>query len=163
MTEFVKNVVVLNPVGGGSGGGTVNQGEPNPLCSQGWPVRLTGLGNDVIECVDIADPTTQSARVNIVAGLPQQTAIVDWSGTIAVGGTSQLAVASNLNRKYLFIQNVSSGDLWINFDLNATIGQPSIKLTPGEKFVMESSVVAISDVYIIGATLGQEYTAKSSP
>jgi hypothetical protein len=164
MTEFIKKVLVVNQVApGGGGGSVVDQGAPNADCNQGWPVRLTGIDGDAgIACVDVADVATSSVRVNIVAGLPQQTDIVDFSGTIAVGGTSQLAIPFNLNRRYLLIQNVDAGDLWINFNLAATIGQPSIKLAPGEKFIMDSSIVAITDMYVIGALTGQQYTAKSS-
>ncbi len=163
MTEFIKKVLVVNQVApGGGGGSVVDQGAPNPDCGQGWPVKITApIGDGGTACIDIGDAATSSARVNIVAGLPQPMDMSDFSGTITLGGTSQLAVPTNNNRRYLFIQNVDAGDLWVNFNLAATIGQPSIKLATGERFVMESSVIFLYDVYVIGATTGQEFVIKT--
>ncbi len=163
MTEFIKKVLVVNQVAPGGGGDvTVNQGAPNEDCGQGWPVRITApFGDGGTACIDIGDVDTSSARVNIVAGLPAPIDMSDFSGTITLGGTSQLAIPVNTNRKYIFIQNVSTGDLWFNFNLAATIGQPSVRLSAGDSFVMESSVIFLYEIYIIGATTGQEFVIKS--
>lgn len=91
---------------------------------------------------------------------PVQGIVVNKSGTIAAASTSQTLAVANTARKYIFIQNVSSGDLWINFTGAATIGQPSIQLTPGSRFVMEIGFVSTEQINIIGATLGQAYTVK---
>jgi hypothetical protein len=163
MTEFIKKVLVVNQVAPGGGGTvTVNQGEPNPDCAQAWPVRITAPNGDGgTACIDIGDMDTSSARVNIVAGLPAPIDMVDFSGTITLGGTSQLAIPTNLNRKYIFIQNVSTGDIWFNFNLAATLSQPSIRLSTGDSFVMESSAIFLYEIYIIGATTGQPFVIKS--
>lgn len=160
MTEFVKHVYVLNPSTGGSGGGVVEQGEPNADCSKAWPVKFSALFNDSIVCIDAGDFLNNALRVNVVAGLPVAGTVVDYSTTITNGGTDQVAIPPNSTRKYLFIQNVSSGDLWFNFDIPATLSFPSIKLLSGEKFVMESSYVSTQEIHIIGATTGQEFVAK---
>lgn len=85
---------------------------------------------------------------------------IDRSGTITAGGTSQQLSAAFATRKYLFIQNQSSEDLYVNFTTNAVIGQPSIKIPPNASFVMESSGVTGEKINIIGATTGDAYAAK---
>jgi len=87
--------------------------------------------------------------------------LTDGSGTITTGGTAQTIFALNASRKYLYVQNQSTGNLWINFGTNAVQGQPSILITPnGASFVMEASFLSGQSVTIIGATTGQAFTAK---
>lgn len=86
--------------------------------------------------------------------------LTDRSGTISNGGTSQEVMGANANRTYLLVQNVSAGDLWINFGVAAVANQSSIKLAPGAAFVMEDNAVEVRAVNVIGATTGQAYTAK---
>lgn len=86
--------------------------------------------------------------------------ITDGSGTISVGGTSQVVFAANPIRKYLIFQNQSSGDLWINFGIAAVQSQPSIRVFPGESFLMEGSHISTDSINVIGATTGQSFAAK---
>ena len=153
MEQNIRNVVVLNPIVG-----TANQGTPGP-CNTPWPVVLTEDGTDV--CVKVADSPNKAVRVNIVAGSGvAQGALIDHSGTITLGGTSQLLAAANVNRRYLFMQNNSTADLWINFGVAAVISQPSIRLFAGDNFVMESMFISTQTVNIIGATTGQAFSTK---
>jgi hypothetical protein len=89
-------------------------------------------------------------------------AVVDHSGTIAVGNTAQILMAANTARRYLLIENVSAGDLWFNFTTTAVIGQPSLKLPSGASFVMEDSPISTEAISIIGATGGQTFVSKES-
>jgi hypothetical protein len=87
----------------------------------------------------------------------------DYSGTITTGGTAQELVTGNLGRMYLFIQNVSSSDLWINFgSVDAEPDSPSIKIQPDLAIVWESGLgfVPSSNITIYGATTGQAFTVK---
>lgn len=87
--------------------------------------------------------------------------MTDRSGTITTGGTSQQLAPSFPNRSYLFVQNLSTGDLWINFTTVATTAQPSIRIPPNPAaFVMESDYISGEVVNIVGATTGQAFTAK---
>lgn len=89
--------------------------------------------------------------------------LTDGSGTIATGGTAQAVFAAKPNRRYLLIQNNSTGPLWINFTTEAVAGQPSIQLSSGgTAFVMETGFVSTEAVSIIGATTGQAFTAKEA-
>lgn len=89
--------------------------------------------------------------------------LTDASGTITAGGTAQAVFAAKADRRYLLIQNNSSGPLWINFTTTAVEGQPSIQLSSGgTAFVMETGFVSTEAVSIIGATTGQAFTAKEA-
>jgi hypothetical protein len=93
---------------------------------------------------------------------PTRGPLTDYSGTIAAANVSQIAVPANANRKYLFIQNNSGpgNDIWINFGAPATQSQPSILLPNKAAFVMECSFVSTQVVNVIGANVGDAYTAK---
>ena len=82
------------------------------------------------------------------------------SGTIVSANVSQVAVGALLGRKYLAIQNVSSGDLWFNFTNLATTSTPSFKLTANGSFVMDGTFVSSEAINIIGGTGGQGFTIK---
>jgi hypothetical protein len=87
----------------------------------------------------------------------------DYSGTITSGGASQLQVAANNDRCYFFFQNQSSGDLWVNWGLPATLSQPSIRVPAGAVLTEEGNFVSTENVYVIGATTGQAFCCKIGP
>lgn len=86
--------------------------------------------------------------------------LTDQSGEISTGGQAQQLMAANVNRRYLLIQNLSNGDLWFDFGVDAQADQPSVKLSPGAAFVMESTFVSTQALSIFGATTGQAFAAK---
>lgn len=86
--------------------------------------------------------------------------LTDFSGTIAMDATSQLLVAANLDRRYLLVHNISDDTLWIDFGVDAVEDEPSVRLLPGDIFVMESMFISTQDVNIIGPTAGAKFTAK---
>ncbi len=88
--------------------------------------------------------------------------VTDRSGTIATGGTQQNVMPANAKRAYLFIQNVSSGDLWIDLTVPAVSASPSIRLPAGAVYSCESGFIPTDAINIIGATLGQAYSAKEA-
>jgi hypothetical protein len=90
---------------------------------------------------------------------PAAGSFTDRSGTITTGSTAQTLAAANANRQYLFIQNNSASDLWINFTTTAVLSQPSIKLASGTSMTFVSYLTTEA-VSIIGATTGQTFTAK---
>ena len=87
-------------------------------------------------------------------------ALTDVSGTITAGGTSQVLQAAQITRKYIMIQNLSSGNLYLNFTSAATTGEGSYELLPNGVFTMEGNFVSNEAINIIGATTGQAFTAK---
>lgn len=84
----------------------------------------------------------------------------DRSGTIAVGGTAQIAIAANAQRVGFSIQNVSVADLWMNGLATAIQSQPSIWLPPGAFYESPESGVQITDISLIGGTTGQAFSAR---
>lgn len=89
--------------------------------------------------------------------------LTDRSGSIATGGTSQQVAAASEGRFFLLIQNVSSGDLWVNFGTAAVTDQPSIKLVAGASLELSSAGsgwVPEEAVHIVGAATGQKFVVK---
>lgn len=85
----------------------------------------------------------------------------DFSGDITAGNTAQQVLAANGSRNYLLFINVSSADMWIDFDADAVIGQPSIKIVSGGSYEMnEPGFVPTDAVSVISATAGVEFTCK---
>lgn len=115
-----------------------------------------------VSVIDSVLATTISGGVVHVSLSSSAGSLTDGSGTIAAGGTSQQIFAANASRKYLLIENISSGDLWFNFTTAAVINQPSILIPSKTGFVMESNFISGEIVNIIGATTGQAFTAKQA-
>jgi hypothetical protein len=94
----------------------------------------------------------------------------DISGTITTGGVAQY-IDSNIRpmRRGFFIQNHSTGDLWVNNSVTvaAVMGQPSIRIPPGALYETPQSGDFGGGAYesgfitIIGATTGQAFTGRS--
>lgn len=80
------------------------------------------------------------------------------SGTITAGGTAQVLAVANLNRKGLWIQNVSDTDMWISELGTAAANQPSIKIPAGAMY--EFPVAVATDISIFCATTGKAFSAR---
>lgn len=126
-----------------------------------------GTGNFLVQVattltLDAATITSlKNVNLNDIERLAGRGALVDGSGTLAVAGVQDTALAGNATRDYLFVQNVSaSDDLWVNFGINATESEPSIKLLPGGSIVFEDKFVPDGFVAVIGATINQPYVVK---
>lgn len=90
--------------------------------------------------------------------------ITDRSGVIDTGSVSQTVMEANTSRKYMFFQNVSDANMWVNFDDDAaivvdedTVG--SILLAPRAAWEMRGPVFSAS-LNVICATEGAAFTAK---
>lgn len=92
--------------------------------------------------------------------------LTDRSGTVAAGPASTTVMAANNSRRYLFILNPTLADggsgstLRIEFGAAAVNASPSIPLDPGQSFVMESQMIDIQAVNIIGPAGGEAFIAK---
>lgn len=94
----------------------------------------------------------------------QTVTLANISGTITTGGTAQTLAAANPTRHGCVIQNLSSGDLWIN-DMGGTAvaSQPSIKVAAGAQYICGSGGgrwAPGSAMSIIGATTAQAYAGR---
>jgi hypothetical protein len=83
---------------------------------------------------------------------------VNKSGTITTGGTAQVLAPANIERRGLWVQNVSDTDMWINEQGNAAATQPSMKLVPGALYEFPVSVG--SAISIFCATTGKAFSAR---
>jgi len=82
------------------------------------------------------------------------------SGTITLGGTAQSFMAANTSRKGWFLENLSSGDLWVNrFGGTASADQPSLRIPPGFVYETPAGGSGGNALSIYGATTGQAFTA----
>lgn len=84
----------------------------------------------------------------------------DFSGLIITGGVSQLVVPTNTARQLLLIQNVSSANLWINFDSPAGAFQASFKIPPDAILEARIPWIPTGQVHIFGLTTGQIFVVK---
>lgn len=89
-----------------------------------------------------------------------QVTLTNQSGSITTGGTAQTAIAANGARRGFEIQNLSSGDLWINTLATAVQDQPSMRIAPGQLYETPAHRVPTGAVSIIGATTGQKFYAR---
>lgn len=84
--------------------------------------------------------------------------LADKSGTVTLGATAQVLMAANASRRGFWIQNQSSGDLWISSLGTAAATQPSLWLPAGAFY--EPSAVPLTAISIYGATTGQAFAAR---
>jgi len=81
----------------------------------------------------------------------------DRSNTIATGGTAQTLAALNASRRYLLVQNQSTGNLYIRFTGTAAADQTSLRIAAGDYWESPPHYCPTSAVSIIGATAGQAF------
>lgn len=117
---------------------------PYAIDSSGTPTLMGGSSGSGTVTVAFAPATT----------------VASASGSITLGGTAQNAAAANANRKGYWVQNQSSGDLWINTLAAAVLDQPSLKIPAGGYFETPPGGAGTGAISIIGATTGQKFAAR---
>ena len=86
---------------------------------------------------------------------------VTRSGTVTAGGTAQALMAANATRRGWSLQNLSSGDLWINeLGGTAAAAQPAVQIAPGASVVNVTNGVSLLAISLFGATTGQAFAAR---
>lgn len=88
------------------------------------------------------------------------TAYTDRSGTIGTGGAAQTLMAFNQSRGGFWIQNQSTGDLWVSTVGTAAATQPSMRLPSGSFYESPAHSTTPQAVSIFGATTGQAFAAR---
>jgi len=79
--------------------------------------------------------------------------------TITTGGTHQQVFASNANRKFLLVQNVSDTDMNLGIGYNPTASTGIFLAKSGGGFVFESSFIPTQEIRILCATTGKAFVA----
>lgn len=85
---------------------------------------------------------------------------ISASGTITTGGTAQNAAAANTSRRGFWIQNNSTGDLWISTIATAVQSQPSLKIPAGALYESPLGGAGTGAISIIGATTSQAFSGR---
>lgn len=101
-----------------------------------------------------------AANISVVA-LPQRGTGTNRSIAITTGGTAQQAAASNASRNWLFIQNASDTDMWVNLLGAATAGSAadgSISVKAGTGVAFNSGFMLTGAVNVLCATTGKILT-----
>lgn len=86
-------------------------------------------------------------------------ALIDHSGALGTSGAHVAAAAQNRQRRYLFIQNISANDIWVNFDTNATTDEPSFKIATMASMTWDH-FVPTGSIDVIGTVTGQKFVIK---
>jgi hypothetical protein len=87
----------------------------------------------------------------------------DRSGTITLGGTSQVLAASNIERIRLYVLNPASANesIFVNFTDNAsTSALGSLELTPGSYYDTDGGPVTFEAINVTAPTTGHAFVAK---
>lgn len=89
-------------------------------------------------------------------------AIVDKSGTITTGETSQEVAAANASRKYFIIQNPydANGSLYVNFGVAANVTH-GLEILPGGSYSMpDGGFITNSSITATANDTGHVFIAK---
>lgn len=115
-----------------------------------------------VTVVDANGTIVSSSGSLTVTSSPSSGTLTDRSGTITLGGTAQNAMAANTSRKYLLLRNPISETeaLWFDLTATAVAASPSIRLDPGDSYVMEGTFISTQALSVLAATTAHKWTAK---
>ena len=82
------------------------------------------------------------------------------SGTITAGGTPQQFAAANPARTGFWIQNQSTGDLWLMIGSNAAASQPALRIPAGMYYTSEPEAQGTGAISVFGAVTGQAFAGR---
>jgi len=95
-----------------------------------------------------------------VTALPQTGNVTEASTkTITTGGTHQQVFASNANRKFLLVQNVSDTDMNLGIGYNPSATTGIFLAKSGSGIVFESGFIPTQEIRILCATTGKAFVA----
>lgn len=81
------------------------------------------------------------------------------SGSVSTSSAATLA-AKNVQRHYLFIQNIGASNIWVSFTGTAAANSPgSLKLATGDSITFEGDTIVKNAVSIIAETTTGSVTA----
>ena len=118
--------------------------------------RLLVDGNGQIIPNQYYDVVTNSFKASEGGTGISSASPVDRSSTITAGGTAQVLLAANANRKGIEFFNNSVGSIWLNVVGTAVAGGGSIEVRSGGYW--SPPVVPVTAISVIGATTGQAFT-----
>lgn len=157
-TDSVRNVDVFQR----SEGPTVVEVQAIAVVdpTTGAPVQVGAGGALKVEQAGAATEATLAAAAASLVTLAARGTPVSRSGTVAAGGTAQQLIPANADRAGFAVQNLSTGDLWINDLGAAAASQPSLLLVAGAYYETPAGYGSVGAVSIFGATTGRAFTAR---
>lgn len=87
----------------------------------------------------------------------KQNSSIFVSGTITLGGTAQIIMASNEQRLGFEVQNTSSAPLNLGIGASVTVSTGFV-LEAGATYFTGTDIVSTRAIWLIGATTGQTFT-----
>lgn len=86
--------------------------------------------------------------------------LVDKSGVIVAGGTSQQVLPANGGRKYVKFQNMDSVNMYINWGAVATTGAGSEVLVPGDYVEFYIGIIPVDSLFVLCSKTNAVFTCK---
>lgn len=90
--------------------------------------------------------------------------MADYSGTITLGGTAQVAAAADANRATIYIASPQDEDMWVSFGGTAVADSPSILIPQGATldYGLERRGLFTKAISVMGTTTGKKFTIIDS-
>lgn len=123
-------------------------------------INVSLAGTNSVNIGNMPSVTIASGTIN---STPSSDSIQDVSGSIGSANISQqLFIQSTSNRRYVFFQNISDTDMWINWNSPAIVNNAGSILIPanGGKIVYEGSFIPKDALYAICTVANKMYTLK---
>lgn len=91
--------------------------------------------------------------------------VIDGSGTLTTGGTSQQVFPANAGRYYVMCQNpiTATETLFVNFGSAASTSGGSYELAAGGSITFDSNFIPAGTVNVNAATTGHRFVCKTAP
>lgn len=114
----------------------------------------------VLNKVRLADPLSNSPAAVLfpVASASNGVAVF----TITAGGSHQPLANANSVRRGWWLQNHSTGDLWIGKGATAAAAPPCIKVAAGALYECPQHMVTGDALRVFGATTGQSFSFEEA-
>ncbi len=120
--------------------------------------KLNSLGQKVSTASVPVVISSDQSPINVIT-TTSKGSLTDHSGTVSMVSIS--ALAANANRKYLLIQNISAGKIYINFGAAASTTAASVFLAAnGGSFIMEGEFLSTDQIFIIADSNSRAYVIK---
>lgn len=115
----------------------------------------------LLAAVSLASALPEGSNlIGAVSISPASSELVDASGTIATASASQAVYTANAATLYMQLQNISAGQMFYNFDADASDGAGSYSLAPGASISFQDTFIPSGALNIWCASAGAAFTCK---
>ena len=136
----------------------------NVSASNRYPVEVQFPSTQAVSGTVGVSGTVATTVSGTVSTTPTRTAPAvtptNISGTLASASAAQQIAAADANRRGGWIQNNSTGDLWLNDLGTATVGGSSLRLVPGALYEFPATGVPTGALSMIGTATNQAWSGR---